>query len=229
MLGTIVNTAAILVGCIFGRFLHKGIRERYRLALYDALGVASLAIGLHAALPNFSKSAYPVLFIVSICLGTAVGTWLNIDRRFHLLVGRFSKKNSGDLASGLSTAILLYCIGPLSMLGPVMSALQGDHTLLYTNATLDFISSVIFSSTYGFGIALSAPVLFLWQALFYVVARLSSSAISDALMAELLIAGGMLIVASGFNLLRITKIKTLDMLPALLVPVLWFLLVSIFR
>ena len=133
----------------------------------------------------------------------------------------------GSLADGLSTAILLYCIGPLSMLGPVISALQGDHTFLFTNATLDFVSATIFASTYGMGMMLAAPVLFCWQGMFYLVAKISSEAVSDALMAELLIVGGLLITASGLSLLKLKDCKTLNLLPALLVPVLWFLLKSL--
>ena len=129
------------------------------------------------------------------------------------------------LASGLSTAVLVYCIGPLSMLGPVISALKGDNTFLYTNATLDLVSSVVFASTYGIGMILAAPVLFLWQGLFYLVTSLSSQAVSEALMAELLIVGGMMITASGLSLLNLKDCKTLNYLPALLVPVVWFLVV----
>ena len=134
---------------------------------------------------------------------------------------------SGSLADGLSTAILLYCIGPLSMLGPVISALQGDHTFLFTNATLDLVSATIFASTYGLGMMLAAPVLFCWQGMFYLVAKISSEAVSDALMSELLIVGGLLITASGLSLLKLKDCKTLNLLPALLVPVLWFLLKSL--
>jgi uncharacterized membrane protein YqgA involved in biofilm formation len=133
-------------------------------------------------------------------------------------------RESGSLADGLSTAILLYCIGPLSMLGPVISALQGDNTFLFTNATLDFVSATIFASTYGLGMILAAPVLFCWQGMFYLVAKISSEAVSDALMSELLIVGGLLITASGLSLLKLKDCKTLNLLPALLVPVLWFLI-----
>ena len=137
-------------------------------------------------------------------------------------------RESGSLADGLSTAILLYCIGPLSMLGPVISALQGDNTFLFTNATLDLISSIIFSATYGIGMILAAPVLFCWQGMFWLVAKISSEAVSDALMSELLIVGGLLITASGLSLLKLKDCKTLNLLPALLVPVLWFLAKSVF-
>ena len=114
------------------------------------------------------------------------------------------------------------------MLGPVISALKGDHTFLFTNATLDLVSSIVFASTYGFGMVLAAPVLFCWQGMFWLVARISASAVSDALMAELLVVGGLMITGSGLGLLGLKDCKTLNLLPALLVPVLWFLILSLF-
>lgn len=230
MIGTIVNTATIIVGGVIGAMLHRGIKEKYKEVLYTALGLASLAIGLNATISHFSQSEYPVLFIVSLAIGGVVGTALDIDGRFKRLVDKFSKQGEtrrDRLADGLATAILLYCIGPLSMLGPVFSALKGDHTFLFTNATLDFVSSMVFASTYGIGMILAAPVLFCWQGMFWLVARLSATAISDALMAELLIVGGLLITGSGLSLLRLKDCRTLNLLPALLVPVIWFLIRSV--
>lgn len=227
MIGTIVNTACIVVGTVVGAALHQGVREKYRQVLYTALGLASLAIGLNATITHFAKSDYPVLFIVSLAVGGVVGTALDIDGRFKRAVNRRSRQgDSGKLAEGLATAILLYCIGPLSMLGPIVSALKGDNTFLFTNATLDFVSSTIFASTYGLGMMVAAAVLFCWQGMFYLVATVAASAVSEGLMAELLIVGGLMITGSGLSLLNIKDCKTLNLLPALLVPVLWYVLLA---
>lgn len=227
MLGTIVNTCTIIVGSIIGAVMNRGIKERYKEALYTGLGLACLGIGLNAVISNFGKSEYPVLFIVSIALGGVIGTALDLDGRFAKLISRRTAESSSRLSDGLSTAILLYCIGPLAMLGPVISALNGDNTFLYTNATLDLVTSVLFASTYGKWMILAAPVLFCWQGLFYAIAKISSTAISEALMAELLIVGGLMIVASGLSLLKLKDCKTLNLLPSLLIPVLWFVIKSI--
>ena len=225
MIGTIVNTCTIIAGTLIGALLNRGIKDKYKEVLYTGLGLASLAIGLNATLTNLPKSQYPVLFIVALAIGGVTGTALDIDGRIKRLVNRHSKKGAeAKLGDGLSTAILLYCIGPLSMLGPVIAALKDDHTFLFTNATLDFVSSTIFASTYGLGMVLAAPVLFLWQGMFYVIAQISSTAISEALMAELLIVGGLMITGSGLGLLNLKDCKTLNLLPSLLVPVIWFLL-----
>jgi len=229
MIGTIVNTATIIAGSVLGALLHRGVKEKYKEVLYTGLGLASLAIGLNATISHFSESEYPVLFIVSLAIGGVIGTALDIDGRFKRLIDKLKTGNQNEnrLADGLATAILLYCIGPLSMLGPVISALKDDHTFLFTNATLDFVSSMVFASTYGIGMILAAPVLFCWQGMFWLVARISSSAISDALMAELLIVGGLLITGSGLALLKLKDCKTLNLLPALLVPVIFFVLKSL--
>lgn len=227
MLGTIVNTCTIIAGTLIGALLNRGIKDRYKEVLYTGLGLASLAIGLNATISNLPKSQYPVLFIVALAVGGVVGTALDIDGRFKRVVNRRSKSGAdARLGDGLSTAILLYCIGPLSMLGPVIAALKDDHTFLFTNAMLDFVSSTIFASTYGLGMVLAAPVLFLWQGMFYLIAHVSSTAISEALMAELLIVGGLMITGSGLGLLNLKDCKTLNLLPSLLVPVVWFLLLS---
>ena len=228
MIGTIVNTCTIVVGTLAGVLLHKGIKDKYKNVLYDALGLACFSIGLNAVVTNLPKSQYPVLFIAAMALGSVAGVALDIDGRFKRLINKRQKKKeetgSGNLADGLATATLIYCIGPLSMLGPVISALKGDHTFLFTNATLDLVTATIFGSTYGIGMLLAAPVLFLWQGFFYCVALMSSTAVSEALMAELLIVGGLMITGSGLSLLRIKDCHVLNMLPALLVPPLWFVL-----
>ena len=230
MIGTIVNTCTIVAGTLIGVALHKGIKEKYKNVLYDALGLACFAIGLNAVVTNLPKSQYPVLFIAAMAIGSIVGVALDIDGRFHRLVDRKSQSGGGSrLGDGLATATLVYCIGPLSMLGPVISALEGDHTFLFTNATLDLVTATIFGSTYGIGMLLAAPVLFLWQGMFYGIAMLSSAAVSEALMAELLIVGGLLITGSGLSLLRIKDCHVLNMLPALAVPPLWFLIMAIIR
>lgn len=224
MIGTIVNTAAIIIGTAVGTVLHNGIKDKYKQTLYNGLGLASLAIGMNASITHMAKSQYPVLFILSIAIGGIVGTRIDIDGWFRRLVNKHDRQDNPDasLANGLTTAILLYCIGPLSMLGPVVSALKGDNTLLFTNATLDLVSACVFGSTYGIEMLLAAPVLFLWQGLFYAVTLLSIQAVSDALMAELLIVGGLLITASGLSLLSLKDCKTLNLLPSLLIPIIWF-------
>lgn len=229
MLGTIVNTATIIAGAVMGSYMKRGIKPQYQQALFNAMGLCSLALGFNAFCQNMPKSNYPVLFIVSLAAGSLIGFMLNLDGKFKKLVDRKKTKKDGDapLSEGLSTGILLYCIGTFSMVGPVLSALYGDNTYLYTNATLDLITSAVLATTYGIGMVWAAPVLFCWQGLFYLMAKLSADAISDDLRTELCIVGGVLIVASGLSILKIKDCKTINMLPAFLIIVLFFLAKSL--
>lgn len=226
MIGTIVNTGAIMIGTVAGSILKKGIKVKYQEALFNAMGFAATALGINSVVNNLPNSNYPVLFIVSLALGSLVGTILDIDKNFQKLTEKYSKSNLGQ---GLSTGILLFCIGTLSILGPVMSATKGDNTYLFTNATLDLVTSMVLASTYGIGIIATAPVLFLWQGGIYLIARyLSASFFSSDLMTELSIVGGVLIAISGLSILKIKDGKALNMLPALLVPIIFFILKSMF-
>ena len=216
----------LLPSSLLGSSLRKGIKEKYQEALYTAMGLAATALGINAVVTNMAKSRYPVLFIASLAIGSLIGAVLDIDAKFQGLVGRYSRSNLGE---GLSTGILLYCIGTLSILGPVMSALHGDHTYLFTNAALDFVTSAVLASTYGIGMAFAAPVLFVWQGAIYLIAKtLSGSFFTGDMIAELCIVGGVLIAASGLGILKIKECKALNMLPALAVPILFFLVKGLF-
>lgn len=226
MLGTIVNTGTILAGSLVGSVIKKGIKDEYKDALFNAMGLAATGLGINAVVQNMPKSNYPVLFIVALAVGSLLGTILDIDGRFQKLTERFSGK--GRLGEGLSTGILLFCIGTLSILGPINSALYGDNTYLFTNATLDLVTSCVLASAYGIGITIAAGVLFLWQGSIYLLACLLGNFMSADMMTEISLIGGFLIASSGISILKIKEIKTLNMLPCLLVPVLFFVIKSLF-
>lgn len=225
MLGTIVNTCTILTGSVVGSVFKKGIQEKHQTALFTAMGLAATGLGINAVVQNMPKSNYPVLFIVSLALGSLIGTIVDLDSRFQRLADKLSV---GQLSKGLSTGILLFCIGTLSILGPIQSALYGDNTYLFTNATLDLVTSMVLASTYGIGIALTAPVLFCWQGSIYVLAALLGNFMTTDMMTELSIVGGFLIASSGLGILNIKDCKTMNMLPALVIPIVFCWVMGIF-
>ncbi len=228
MIGTITNVVCILVGSIAGSMMRKGIKDIYRDTLFNAMGLASLALGCNAFVQNMPQSEFPVLFIVSIALGGLIGSMLDLQGR----VDRFAaKKGVSRLAEGLTNASLLYCIGTFSIVGPILAALKGDHTFLYTNATLDLVTSTVFGAAYGIGMVLAAPILLIWQGGIFLIARLVSSAevMQGPLLNELSIVGGLLIISSGLSILKIKDCKTLNYLPALLVPVVFYLIKCIIQ
>ena len=221
MTGTLVNAAAIVVGSVIGGTFRRVLSERLSRALMDAMGLAAFALGVNAVVQNMPKSQYPVLFIVSLALGCLLGTLLRLDERIKRLT---EKRGAAGLGQGILTGCLLFCIGTLSILGPVQSALYGDHTYLFTNASLDFVTSMVLGATYGVGMALSAVVLVAWQGGIYLLTLLLGSFITDTMMVEISIVGGLLIAMSGLSIMKIKAFPTLNYLPALAVPILWCLL-----
>lgn len=240
MLGTIVNTTTILIGAAVGATLRQGISEKYRKVMFDALGLACIVLGVNASLSNMPKSEYPVLFIASLVIGIIVGTKLDWAGKLDRYEARRQNEQVGkpSLVQGLTTGCLLYCIGTFSIVGPVLSALsptagwafeESQNTFLYTNATLDLFTSAILAATYGWGMMLAAPILFCWQGLFYCIAFFFRSAMPEEMRVEISIVGGVLILCSGLSILNIKNLKTINYLPSLLVPVIFYLILNCFR
>ena len=221
MLGTLVNTATIVIGSAVGALARRGLGKRYQEILYAAMGLAAVGIGVNAIVTSMSQSIYPVLFIASLAIGGVLGTAIDIDDRFSRFVSKRFKDGEG-LAQGLSTAIMIFCIGALSILGPINSALYGDETYLLTNATLDLVTSMVLASSFGFGIAFAAIVLFCWQGAIWLLAGFLAPFLDGGLMVEITLVGGFMILASGLGILKVKEIPVMNLLPALFIPPLWF-------
>ena len=221
MLGTLVNAATIVIGSAVGALARRGLGKRYQEILYAAMGLAAVGIGVNAIVTSMSQSIYPVLFIASLAIGGVLGTAIDIDGRFSRFVSKRSKDGEG-LAQGLSTAIMIFCIGALSILGPINSALYGDETYLLTNATLDLVTSLVLASSFGFGIAFAAIVLFCWQGAIWLLAGFLAPFLDGGLMVEITLVGGFMILASGLGILKVKEIPVMNLLPALFIPPLWF-------
>lgn len=226
MIGTLVNVGTIIIGSLIGGLFKKIMSERVNKALFIAMGLAAFGLGINSVVQNMPNSKFPVLFIASLAIGGAVGTLLDIDGRVGKLTAK--RADGGKLGQGIVTGCLLFCIGTLSILGPVQSALYQDHTFLFTNATLDLVTSMVLASTYGVGMCLSAAILFCWQGSIYGLTLLVGNFITDTMMCELGVVGGFLIAMSGLGILEIKDCKTLNFLPALLVPPVWCAIYGLF-
>lgn len=220
MIGTIVNSISIISGSILGAAFKKGIKEEYKGIMLQAMGLSASVLGISSAVNSISKSNYHVLFIISIAIGGLIGQAFGLEKKVESITSKYSKSN---LVEGLSTAVLLFCAGTLSILGPLESALKGDNTLLYTNAILDGITSIVLASNFGIGIIVSSFIVFMWQGSIYLSANIVSVYITPDLLNEISIIGGILILGSGLNILEIKKIKVLNLLPALLIPIIFFI------
>ena len=171
MLGTIVNVCSIIIGSVIGSLLGSRLNKEYGDASIRTMGLVALALGVSWITNNIPNSSSPLLFVGSLVLGNLLGEVLQIDQRVEKLQGKFQKNDSPNLIQGLTTAVLLFCIGTFSILGPINAALNKDYTLLFTNAMLDGITCIIFGATYGIGIALSGAFLFVWQGSIYLLAQ----------------------------------------------------------
>ena len=235
MLGSIVNACTILIGGTCGALLRSGIKDKYKNVLFDALGLACIVLGINAALPNMARSEYPVLFIASLAIGSLIGTRLDLQGRLDRANARLNQRSgkANNSLQGLMTGFLLYAIGTFSIVGPVLSALSPTHgwafdeqanTFLYTNATLDFVTSCVLAASYGWIMLLAAPMLFCWQSLFYSLGYFCGDGMPEPMRVELSIVGGVLILSSGLSILGIKDCKTVNLLPSLLVPVVFYLI-----
>lgn len=240
MIGTIANTLAIIVGSAVGSVAKRGLGERYQDVLFLSMGLAAVGIGINAIVTGMADSIYPVLFIASLAIGGVIGTGLDIAGRFDRFVSKRSKskgngegedeskvKSENNLSQGLSTAIMLFCFGALSILGPINSALNGDETYLFTNAMLDLVTSMVLASSFGFGIAFAAAVLFCWQGSIFLLANQLAPLLTTELMSEITIVGGFLVLASGLGILKVKEIPVMNLLPSIFVPPLWFAIVAL--
>lgn len=220
MIAIFINALAIVVGSAIGALARKGIREKYFIVLNTAMGLAALVLGVNVAMANMQKTEYPVLFIFCLSVGGLIGTMLRLDQRMERAMERLSK--GSNLSEGITTAVLLCCVGTLSIMGPVNSALYGDDTFLMTLATMNLVTMIVIASTYGFGTSLTAIVVLIWMSSIYGIAKVSQTFISEELTIEVSIVGGVLIAASGLGLLQIKDCKTINLLPALLMPMIFF-------
>lgn len=224
MWGTLFNVSTIIIGSLIGGFLRERFPVRFQTILLQAMGLVAIAIGLHTTVVNLEKSQYPIVFILSLAIGAVIGESLQLQQRIN---SKIDQRTNGSLASGLTTAVLLFCIGSLSILGPIQAAINQDYTFLITNGVLDGITSIVLAATFGFGIMWAALVLFIWQGSIYLVAFLFQQSLDPTLFVEPMIIGGILIFASGLAILKIKELPTLNLLPGLFVSMIITVFLSI--
>lgn len=215
MLGTIVNAAAIIIGATIGILLKAGIPEKIKNTMMQGIGLSVIVIGLSMAL----KTENIIITILSLVLGGIVGEVLKIEERLENIGKRIEKKlgsgSTGAVAKAFVTASLIYCIGAMAVMGALESGLTGKHNILYAKSTLDGISSVIFGSSFGIGVAFSALPVLIYQGLITIAASSIKGFLTGSILNEMTATGGVLILGIGLNILGITKIKVGNMLPAI--------------
>lgn len=221
LLGTIVNIIGVIIGSVIGLFLTK-IPDRYKETIMQGISLTVIIIGLQMAFQTDSI----IIVLLSMLFGAVIGELLRLEdwlNSFGYWIGsKFTNQDSdANVAQAFVTASLLFVVGAMAILGALDSGLRGNHEILYTKSILDGFAAFVLSSTLGFGVILSIIPLGIYQGSIALLASKIESLIPatlfDALLVEVTAVGGLLILAIGLNLLKLTNIRITNLLPALFV------------
>lgn len=218
MLGTIVNVIAIILGSILGILIKSRFPERVNKIIFQVIGLFTITLGITMAV----KTNNFLIVAFSLIIGSVFGEIIGIENYLERLSDKLKNtlKNSSDkFTEGFVTATLIYCIGPMAILGSIEEGLGNSPNLLFAKSVLDGVASIALSSALGIGVMFSAIPLLLYQGGLTLFASYVSNYLSDALIVELSAVGGILLLGLGMNIAEIKKFKVVNMLPSLLVVV----------
>lgn len=223
LLGTLVNGLAIIIGSLLGLFW-RNIPEKTKTTIMQAMGLAVIILGIGMGL----KSKQFLIVIASLAMGGVLGEKLDLEGKLgqlgHWLEAKLGGKEKGGIANAFVTATLVFMIGAMSIVGALDSGLRHDHAVLYTKSMIDGFCAIFFTSALGVGVIFSAVPVVLYQGLIALFATQIDRFVPDALMQQIIIeitgTGGIMILAIGLNILRLTTIRVANLLPALLFTIL---------
>lgn len=225
MLGTIVNSLAIIGGSLVGLLLNRGIPEKFKEIILSAVGLSVLLIGGKSALATDNL----MVVIFSMIIGAVLGEGLAIEGKLESL-GRFLERkfasasaDSSSFGRGFVTASLVFCVGSMAIVGSLESGLTGNHQTLFAKSVLDGVTSIVFASAMGLGVMFSSVAVFIYQGLITITAGLMRGFLVPETIAQMSSVGGLLIVAIGLNMLQITKIRVGNLIPAIFLPLVYFM------
>ncbi len=227
MLGTIVNCAAIILGGALGLVLKGGLSKKISDTIMNGLALCIVYIGISGAL----KRDNDLVVIICMALGALIGELFDIDKLLQRLgdsiEARF-KGGSNKISEGFVSASLIYCVGAMAIMGSLQSGLTGNHEILYSKSIIDGVSAIIFASSLGLGVMLSSISVLLYQGLITLCASSLKTLLVGSVVANMTAVGSLLILALGLNMLKITKIKVANLLPAIFLPIIYELIRLVF-
>lgn len=237
-LGTLVNTGAVIVGGMAGTMLRSGIPEKYKKIVMQGIGLSVLFIGISGTIKEMltiidgSKldRQFIMLMIFSLVIGGIIGEFLKIEERLEKIGEWFQSKlpaKGGSFSTGFVTASLVYCVGAMAIVGALEDGLSGSPSTLFAKSILDGISAVIFAATMGVGVAFSAIPVFIYQGGITLLAGFIKPWLTEAVISQMSLVGGILIFAIGINLLEIKKINVGNLLPAVFIPLVYYIIRSL--
>lgn len=216
MPGVLVNVVTAVVGGLLGTLFKKGIPEKITKSIMAAIGLCVVYIGIDGAL----KGENTLVLIISMLIGTVIGSLIDIDDKINRLglwiEKKFSKgKKKISLAEGFVTATLLFCVGSMTVVGSLNAGLLGDNRMLYTKAVLDLVSGMVIATSCGIGVAFSAISVLVIQGGIVLLAEQLNGILTTPAINEMTCAGSVIIIALGLNLAGISKFKVANFMPAI--------------
>jgi uncharacterized membrane protein YqgA involved in biofilm formation len=234
MTGTFINIAAILIGGTIGLIFGARIPEKFKNTVIAGMGLFTAAMGLQM----FFKSENQLIVLGAVIIGAMLGEWIGIEDWLQALGQTLERRFSRDAETGSGSkfvrgfmvASLLYCIGPMAILGSIQDGLTGDYKLLAVKSTLDGFASIAFASTLGVGVMFSSLIILVYQGGISLLAGQLSAIVTDPMMAEMTATGGVILMGVAINnLLELKKIRVGNFLPALAVAPLIVWALSVFK
>ncbi len=236
-LGTVINAAAVAAGGLIGLKLKNGIKQNLQDIMMQACGVATIFIGGSGALSKMLvlqdgkfETQGTMLLIFSLVLGSLLGEWIDIEKKMDVLGEKIKKavkaENDNLFVEGFVNVSLIICVGAMAIVGAIQDGVSGDYSLLTAKAILDFVIVVVFAAAYGVGVVFSAVPIFVYQGLITLAAAFLGSFVSDAIVSDLSFIGSALIFCVGVNIGFGKKFKVGNMLPALIVPIVYELILQ---
>jgi len=227
MFGVLVNSVGVIVGCGIGLLLGKTVPQHLGKLIMEGIALVIIYIGISGSLDGQNT----LVLILSMVLGAAVGGLLDLDGKFNRFANRLEQRfkkdhQQGSFAEAFVTTTIIMCTGALAVIGPLEATLNGDNTKIFAKAIIDFIAAIIFSSTMGIGVALTSVSLFIYQGFFALAGGLLAPVLSDYAIAEITCAGSVLLIGLGLNMLGLTKLKIMNLLPAVFMPMLICLIIK---
>ncbi len=228
MLGTLINTATVILGSALGMLIKKSLPERIVKSVFHALGIFTLFLGIWMSI-KLNKE-FILIVVLSLVLGAIAGEVFLLEQRLNLWLNRFNSGESSEksFGEGLMTAFLMFCMGSMTLLGTFQEGISGTRDLILTKATMDFFSSAALASAFGRSILFSAIPLFIFQGALTLSAVYLQSYFTPNIQDIIFSTGGILMLGLGLNILDITKIRILNLMPALLFAPLLYELKIIF-
>lgn len=216
--GVLINAAAVAAGGVLGTLGGRLMPEKMKQTVLAATGLVSIGIGISGAIGSNNQ----LIPILSLVIGSVIGELLHIEdgvtRAGDWLQKRFGK--SGSITEGFVTGSLVFAVGAMAVMGSLESGLKNDHTILMTKSVIDMAGSVAFAGSLGIGVAFSALSVLVLEGTVTLLASLLTSVLTDAVITEISVTGSLIIIGVGLNVLGLTKLRIMNMTPALLLPIL---------